>query len=55
MEKINREELEELKVLSQPLVDFLYKYYNPHAMILITMTSAEVVETDIGVPFAIRD
>jgi hypothetical protein len=46
---------DELKRLAAPLVDFLYRYYHPHATIMITQTFAEVVEGDMGVPFESRD
>lgn len=45
----------ELKEASKPLIDFLYKYYHPHATIMITQASVEVVEGDMAFPNELRD
>ncbi len=34
----------ELKNAAKPLVDILYKYYHPHASVIVNQTSVEVVE-----------
>lgn len=46
---------DELYQASLPLVDFLYKYYHPHARIIITQTEVEVVEGDMVRVFDLRD
>jgi hypothetical protein len=45
----------ELEEATMPLIDFLYKYYHPHATIMITQTSIEVVEGDMAFPIDPRD
>ena len=45
----------ELKEASKPLIDFLYKYYHPHATIMVTMTNTEVVEGSMSIPNEVRD
>jgi hypothetical protein len=40
---------QELKEASKPLVDFLYKYYHPHATILVSQVNVEVVEGDLAI------
>ncbi len=45
----------ELKEISKPLVDFLYKYYHPHATIMISQSNVDVVEGDMGFPNELRD
>ena len=55
-ERLERmEKISEFKALAQPLVDYLYEHYHPHATIIITQTSAEVCEGVMGVPFPPRD
>ena len=46
---------EELKQAAQPLVDILYKYYNPHTAIIIQMDHVEILEGDMVVSFEVRD
>lgn len=46
---------EELKNAAQPLVDILYKYYNPHTTIIIEMDHVEILCGDMAVPFEIKD
>ena len=45
----------ELKEASKPLIDFLYKYYHPHATIMVTQANVVVVEDDMGCPNELRD
>lgn len=49
------ERAEELKKLAQPLSDFLYRYYHPHATIIIDQTHCEVLEGDMVVPLEVKD
>ena len=42
---------EEFRKLAQPLVEFLRKYYHPHARIIIDYESAEIVEGVLAEPF----
>lgn len=46
---------QELKEAAKPLIDFLYKYYHPHATILVTQANVEVCEGDIAVINELRD
>jgi hypothetical protein len=46
---------QELKEAAKPLVDFLYKYYHPHATILVTQANVEVCEGDLSVSNDLRD
>ena len=46
---------EEIKELSKPFVDILYKYYHPHAIIMISQSNTEIVEGDMSVPNDLRD
>jgi succinate-semialdehyde dehydrogenase len=48
-------EFEELKKAAEPFIDFLYKYYHPHATILISQANMEVVEGVAGIPMELRD
>ena len=50
--KARREELERI---AKPVVDFLYEYGCPHASVIITETSAELVFGECAVPFEPRD
>lgn len=46
---------EELKNAAQPLVDILYKYYNPHTIITVEMGHVEVLCGNMAAPFEVRD
>jgi len=46
---------EELKQAAMPLLDFLNKYYHPHAYAVVTEGRVEIVEGDIGTPLPVRD
>jgi len=45
----------ELKEATKPLVDFLYRYYHPHATILVTQDHVEVCEGDLAIQIELRD
>lgn len=38
------ERMKELKVLAIPVMQFIHKYYHPHAKVIIDQTNAELVE-----------
>ena len=46
---------EELERISKPVVDFLYEYGCPHSCVIITQTSAELLQGECGIPFEPRD
>ena len=55
-DKEQREQMfAELKEISKPLVDFLYKYYHPHATIMITQADVEVVDGNMSFQNELRD
>ena len=54
-ENTNKVLMEEFQSLSKPLSDWLYKNGNPHSLITITQSNAEVYCLQIGIPFKIRD
>lgn len=47
--------LEELNEAARPLIDFLHKYYHPHARVIVEYGSAEVNEGIMAVPFEVPD
>lgn len=49
------EELEELKVLARPLVEYLRKKHHPHTAIMVTDERAVLVEEVTSVPFELED
>lgn len=51
----NRKKYLELKEAAKPLVDFLYKYYDPHTTVLVTQSHTEVCEGYLVVPNDLRD
>lgn len=51
----NPERSRELAEAARPLIDFLYKYGCPHSCIMVTQTSAELLEGECAVPFEPRD
>jgi hypothetical protein len=55
MEQKERPSFETLKMLAGPLVDILYKYYDPHSVIVITQTSVEILTGDMATPIEPRD
>lgn len=46
---------QELKEADKPLIDFLCKYYHPHAMILVSQSNVEVCEGDWAITNDLRD
>ena len=46
---------EELIEASKPLLDFLNKYYHPHAYVVVTEGRAEVFEGVMAAPLPVRD
>ena len=46
---------EELKRAAQPILDFLYKYGNPHTQVIVEMGFVKVVQEEMGTPLEIRD
>jgi len=50
-----RPTFEELKEAAIPLHELLCKYYHPHATIILTQASIEIVESDISMPIPIPD
>jgi hypothetical protein len=46
---------QELKEAAKPLVDFLYKYYHPHATVLVSQANVEVCEGDLAIVNDLRD
>lgn len=42
---------QEFKDVCQPVVDFLNKYGCPHTTVIITQTSAELLEGECAAPF----
>jgi hypothetical protein len=46
---------EELISAAQPMLNLLYKYYDPHTSIIIEMGFIKVVQDKMGAPLDIRD
>jgi hypothetical protein len=46
---------EELRAAAMPLLEFLNKYYNPHAYAVVTEGSVQIVEGSMGAPLPVRD
>lgn len=44
-----------LREAATPMIDFLYEYGCPHSYVIVTQTSAELVQGECVVPFAPRD
>jgi hypothetical protein len=51
----NKPTFEELQEAAKPLIDILYKYYNPHTTILVEQTCVEIVCGNMVVPIKSRD
>ena len=51
----NRPSREELIEACKPLVDMLYKYYSPHACIMVSQAHVEILEGDMVAKFELRD
>lgn len=52
---MNNDKFEELKQAVQPILDFLYKYGDPHTAVVVDMGSVKVVQDTMGMPLEIRD
>ena len=50
-----KDKADEFKELCRPLNEWLQKNYNPHTKIIIENDRAEVVISDMGVPFQVID
>lgn len=46
---------DELKSAAQPLLDILYNYYHPHAVVTVTQQGVEVLEGSMYAPLELRD
>ena len=44
--KITQEQLNELEELSKPLIKYLNENYNPHTIIIVDFSSAEIFESN---------
>ena len=53
--KITEEITKELENASKPLLDFIYKYGNPHTKIIVEMDGVEMVSAECACKFEIRD
>lgn len=52
---MDKDQIDELKRLADPLVKFLRKNHHPHASIVITDERVVVTEDVIGIPLPIED
>lgn len=46
---------DELKDAAAPLLEFLHKYYDPHAYAVVTESRVEVVRSENGAPLPVLD
>ena len=53
--KKSEEMIKEWKNASKPLLDFIYKYGNPHTKIIVEMNGAEMVSGECACKFEVRD
>ncbi len=44
------ERAKELEKISQPIIEFIKKYYNPHTTVAISEDSIKVVSDEISIP-----
>lgn len=51
----DQRKMDELKEAALPLLEFLNKYYNPHAYAIVTEGRVEIIKGDIAAPLPIRD
>lgn len=49
------EEMEELKQLCEPLVNYLTQNHDPHTQIIVSMDSILITKTEIGIPLDNND
>lgn len=47
--------MEEFKAAAKPMVDFIQKYFHPHAHVIITADGAELSEGTMATPFEVND
>ncbi len=47
--------MDELEVLSKPIVEYLRKNYNPHVVIVITYDNVLVSENTMSIPIKLSD
>lgn len=47
----NKQELERIAELSQPLREYLSKNHNPYCAVVVTCDNVKVVETKTNIPF----
>jgi hypothetical protein len=52
---MNKPTFEELQKAAQPLIDILYKYYDPHTVIMVEQTSVEILCGNMATPIEARD
>lgn len=52
---MEKEKFDELKNAVQPILDFLYKYGDPHTTVIVEMGFVKVVQDKMGTPLEIRD
>lgn len=48
-------DLKELEEAAKPLIDILYKHFNPHSAVIVTQTSVEVMVGTASVSITPRD
>ena len=53
--KKSEEMIKELENASKPLLEFLYKYGNPHTKIIVEMDGTEMVSGECACRFEVRD
>jgi hypothetical protein len=51
----NKLTFKELQEAAKPLVDILYKYYDPHTIIIIDQGHVEILCEDMTAPIELRD
>ena len=55
LESMEKDMFDELKQAVQPVLDFLYKYGDPHTTVIIEMGYVKVTQDKIDSPLEIRD
>lgn len=53
--KLRAQEMEELQISAKPLVEFLRKYHDPHAVAIVEDDRVRVFSGDMSVPFQYED
>lgn len=49
------DKFKELELAVAPILDFLYKYGDPHTKVIVEMGSVNVVQETMGMPLEVRD